>query len=72
MQEALTEIEDRNQENIQQIRHDYDIQKKSLEEKMQRDKDQATKRYNILIEESEEKLRNEVESKEGEIEGLQD
>lgn len=67
---SLQEVEEKTQENINQIKANYEQQKRALETKLHDDKDRAMKRYNLLLEEYEEKLKLEAEQKEQEIEGL--
>lgn len=57
MQQSLQEIELKSQENIQHIKMNYEQQKRSLEAKLHDDKDRATKRYNALVEDYEERIR---------------
>jgi len=57
---------------ISQIRQEYDIQKRQLDQKIVQDKTRHNKQFNNMIEEYEEKLKAERDSKDLDVEELKD
>jgi hypothetical protein len=59
MEQELQEINAKNEESVSQLRNFYEIEKERLERRINEEKDRAQKRYNNMIEDYEQKLKEE-------------
>ena len=62
----------RSEEAIQQLRTFYEAEKERLERRVFEEKEKSDKRYNLMVEEYEERIREEQNNLEEEIENLKD
>ena len=62
----------RSEEAIQQLRTFYEAEKERLERRVLEEKEKSDKRYNLMVEEYEERIREEQNNLEEEIENLKD